>query len=149
MLPDIRSLIPHAESMVLLDRVLAADEKSLCAEVTIQPNSLFCGPNGVGAWVGIEYMAQAIAAYAGYQANLRGESVKMGFLLGTRQYESHCTFFSPMTTLQIKVQHILQTDNGLGSFECAIYNQQTELAKATLTVFQPDDVTKFLASQAK
>ena len=32
-MPDIRSLIPHAGPMVLLDRVISADEDSLCAEV--------------------------------------------------------------------------------------------------------------------
>ena len=39
------------------------------------------------AWVGLEYMAQAIGAYAGYTARLRGEPVRIGYLLGTRRYE--------------------------------------------------------------
>ena len=87
-MPDIRSLVPHAGSMVLLDRVISVEENSLCAEVGIRSDSLFCNADGVGAWVGIEYMAQAIGAYAGYRARLRGEPVKIGFLLGTRRYES-------------------------------------------------------------
>ena len=61
-IPDIRSLLPHSGPMVLLDRVIAADEESLCAEVRIRENSLFCNADGVGAWVGLEYMAQAIGA---------------------------------------------------------------------------------------
>ena len=75
--PDIRSLLPHSGTMVLLDRVVAADADSLCAEVAIRPDSLFCNADGVGAWVGIEYMAQAIAAHAGYLARLRGDAVKV------------------------------------------------------------------------
>ena len=66
--PDIRSLIPHSDAMVLVDRVIAVDEESLCAEVRIRPDSLFCMANGVGAWIGLEYMAQTIAAFAGYTA---------------------------------------------------------------------------------
>jgi len=141
---EVRSLIPHAGPMVLLDRIIHADEKSLSAEVTIRSDNLFYEKEGVGAWVGIEYMAQAIAAYAGYNAKQRGESVKVGFLLGTRRYESHCTYFIPQQVLQIYVHHILQTDNGLGSFECAIRDGDTQLASATLTVFQPDNLNHFL-----
>src|SRR5215471_7164387 len=86
-MPDIRSLLPHAGPMVLLDRVISVDEDSLLAEVCIRSDSLFCNGGGVGAWVGVEYMAQAIGAWAGYTAQLRGEPVKLGFLLGTRSYD--------------------------------------------------------------
>ena len=77
-IPDIRSLLPHAGPMVLLDRVISVDDDSLLAEVRIRSDSLFCDGDGVGAWVGIEYMAQAIGAWAGYIARLRGEPVKLG-----------------------------------------------------------------------
>src|SRR5688572_26717078 len=93
-IPDISSLVPHARPMVLLDRVICADEESLSAEVSIRSDSLFCTAEGVGAWVGLEYMAQAVAAYAGYVAHLRGEAVKIGFLLGTRRYDCNRPFFS-------------------------------------------------------
>ena len=86
-MPDIRSLVPHAGAMLLLDRVVSADADNLLAEVRIRSDSLFCNGDGVGVWVGIEYMAQAIAAWAGYIARSRGEPVKLGFLLGTRRYE--------------------------------------------------------------
>src|SRR5438445_11019322 len=92
--PDIRSLLPHSGTMVVLDRVIAVDHQSLCAEVVIRPDSLFMGADGVGSWVGIEYMAQAIAALAGHAARLDGDAVKVGFLLGTRRYEARCSCFA-------------------------------------------------------
>jgi predicted hotdog family 3-hydroxylacyl-ACP dehydratase len=138
-IPDIRSLVPHAGPMVLLDRVIAADEESLRAEVTIRADSLFCTAEGVGAWVGLEYMAQAIGAYAGYMAHRRGEAVKIGFLLGTRCYECSRPFFTVGTRLQIYVKRIFQSDNGMGSFECCIDEGGDELARVTLTVYQPVD----------
>lgn len=143
-LPDIRSLVPHAGKMMLLDRAIAATEESFCAEVTVRPDSFFCGEQGVGAWVGIEYMAQTIAAYAGYVARLRGESVKVGFLLGSRYYDCGCDFFAPLSVLQIHARCVLQSNNGLGSFECTIDDQRSRLATATITVFQPADLSKFL-----
>lgn len=143
-MPDIRSLVPHAGPMVLLDRVLAADADSLCAEVTIRPDSLFCSNGGVGAWVGIEYMAQAIAAHAGYAAHLRGEPVKVGFLLGARRYECARPSFAVDSVLRVEVRCLLLADNGLGSFACHIDDGNGVAATATVSVFLPTNVDEFL-----
>lgn len=142
--PDVRSLIPHSGSMVLLERVISADQEELCAEVCIRPESLFCSAGRVGAWVGLEYMAQTIAAYAGYRALLRGEPIKLGFLLGTRRYESSRPTFAVGSVLRVHVRRLLQSENGLGSFECRIEDHEDLVVSATVTVFQPDDASDFL-----
>jgi predicted hotdog family 3-hydroxylacyl-ACP dehydratase len=142
-LPDIRSLVPHSGPMVLLDRVVSVDEESLCAEVRIRADSLFCNSGGVGAWVGLEYMAQAIAAYAGYSARLRGEPVKIGFLLGSRRYECRRPIFPVGSVLRVSVR-VLHNANGLASFECRIDDTTEQLATANVTVFQPPDINDFL-----
>jgi predicted hotdog family 3-hydroxylacyl-ACP dehydratase len=141
---DIRRFLPHSGAMVLLDWLLEAGTEELLAEVTIRQDSLFCDGQGVPAWVGVEYMAQAIAAYAGYAAQLRGEAVKIGFLLGTRRYEAGCPGFAVGSVLQVHVQRLLQADNGIGSFECRIHAAGQQLASATITVFQPADAAVFL-----
>lgn len=149
--PEIATLVPHAKPMLLLDRVLAADEESLCAEVIIREDSLFFSheAGGVGAWVGVEYMAQAVAAYAGYKALQEKGQVKIGFLLGTRRYECHGSVFTAGSVLRVYVRCLLQADNGLGSFECTIEEgAQTRLASATINAFQPDDLTTFLGSNS-
>jgi predicted hotdog family 3-hydroxylacyl-ACP dehydratase len=143
-LPDIRTLVPHAGPMVLLDRLIAVDEDSLCAEVAIRRDGPFCGREGVGAWVGIEYMAQAIAAHAGHAALLRGEPVKIGFLVGTRRYHSHQAYFRVGAVLRVEVKCLLFADNGLGSFDCKIFDRDREVAKATVMVFLPRNVEQFL-----
>lgn len=147
MFPPIHRLVPHRDPMVLLDRVLTASAEDLCAEVTIHSTSQFFEGDGVGAWVGIEYMAQAIAAHAGYLAHSKGEAVKVGFLLGSRRYESHTAQFTLGAVLQVKIHRSLQADNGLGAFECSINDSAAPdlaLATATITVFQPNNVTDFL-----
>jgi predicted hotdog family 3-hydroxylacyl-ACP dehydratase len=131
--------------MVLLDRVISVDGDSLLAEVCIRSNSLFFDVDGVGAWVGIEYMAQAIAAWAGYTGRLRGEAVKIGFLLGTRRYECSRPVFELGSVLRIHVQCVFQNENGLGSFECFIDSEEERVATATLIVFQPPDVDDFVS----
>jgi predicted hotdog family 3-hydroxylacyl-ACP dehydratase len=148
-IPDIRSLVPHAGPMVLLDRVVSVDENSLLAEVCIRSDSLFCSGGGVGAWVGIEYMAQAIAAWAGYTAQLRGEPPKLGFLLGTRRYECRRPIFVLGSLLRVHVLRVFQNENGLGSFECAIDNEEGRVATATVTVFQPHNVNDFILGSSE
>jgi predicted hotdog family 3-hydroxylacyl-ACP dehydratase len=144
--PDIGTLVPHDGPMLLLDRLVSIDVDTLCAEVIITPASLFAGEQGVGTWIGIEYMAQAIAAWAGYHGKLRNESVKIGFLLGARRYESTQPFFPPGSVLHIHIKQLFQADNGLGSFDCTIRypHAQETLANAIVSVFQPDNAKEFL-----
>ena len=147
--PDIAELVPHDGPMVLLGPVLDAGEQHLCAEVRISADSVFADADGVGAWVGIEYMAQAIAAHAGLLARERGEAVRVGFLLGARRYQCDRAQFALGSVLHVHVQHVLQGENGLAAFECRIADgadgvDGSDLAKATITVFQPDNVNEFL-----
>jgi predicted hotdog family 3-hydroxylacyl-ACP dehydratase len=146
---DIRRFLPHSGVMVLLDRLLEVGPEDLWAEVNIRPDSMFCDAHGVPGWVGVEYMAQAIAAYAGYAAQLCGDAVKIGFLLGTRRYEANCSSFAIGSRLKVHIHRILQADNGIGSFECHIHSAARQLASATVTVFQPADAAVFLEGSSE
>ena len=144
-LPAIAELIPHAGPMILLDRVLEVGAEHLSAEVTIRPSALFCDGQRVGGWVGIEYMAQAIAALAGWTARQNKLPVRIGFLVGTRQYRSHTPWFRVGETLHIHVQREIDGDNGVSAVACRITTTDGQLhAEATLTVFQPDNLEEFL-----
>lgn len=145
-MPDIRTLVPHSGRMVLLDRAISADTDDFCAEVRIHAGSMLADERGVGAWVGIEYMAQAIAAHAGWLALQRGHEVKVGFLLGSRKYEAQVPQFALGEVLRVHVHRVLQAENGLGAFECRIdiVDGASAAATATVTVFQPDNVNQFL-----
>lgn len=146
-MPDIRSLVPHSGRMVLLDRVVAADADTLTAELTIRADHPFVDDDGVGAWVGIEFMAQTIAAFAGHDAMLDGRPPKVGFLLGTRSYDCNAPSFPVGTTLRVTVRRELHGENGgLGSFSCTISGAGIE-ANAMLAVFQPDSTEGFLTGQ--
>ena len=145
-MPPIAELVPHDGQMVLLDRVIEGGDDTLCAEVTIGPHTVFLEGGEVGAWVGMEYMAQAIAAHNGYKSYLRGEVPKVGFLLGARRYQSSVPAFALGSVLLVRVQHAMQGDNGLAAFECRIDNAAdgSVLAHATITVFEPNNVNEFL-----
>lgn len=141
-LPDIRDLLPHSGPMVLLDRVVAADDESLCAEVRVRADSLFFVDGAVGGWVGLEYMAQAIGAFAGYRARRRDEPVHIGYLLGTRRYECKQPSFALGSRLEIYVKRVLQSEDGLAAFDCRIDDENGMVASANVTVFQSADGDK-------
>lgn len=133
----VADVVPHDAPMVLIDRILSFAESSLVAEVKIGPDTLFCGDNGVPGWVGLEYMAQAVAAHAGLQGRQRGEPPKIGFLLGTRAYRCDVECFAIGETLTVHVEALF-AEMGLGAFSCRIETEKT-VATATINVYQPED----------
>ena len=143
-LPPILELVPHAGPMSLLDRLIAVEGERLSAEVVVPADGLFSHAGGVGAWVGIEYMAQAVAAWAGWQSRQMGEAPRIGLLLGTRRYRCEVARFPAGQRLRVDIERGYQADNGLGQFDCRIGADGKELASALLTVFGPKDPSAFL-----
>ena len=144
----VASLVPHAGGMCLLDRVIDGDEEHLRAEVSIRSDNLFCDGDGVGAWLGMEFMAQAVAAWSGWRAMLNGIPPRIGFLLGTRLYNCSRDRFLCGELLLVEVRRRFQSDDGLGQFDCQILIGDERVASATLTVFEPADASKVLQGKA-
>lgn len=133
--------LPHRKPMVLIDKVKEIDEFSVQGEVTIGVDSLFQNEEGhVPAWVGIEYMAQTIAAYAGIKHSKKGDPIKMGFLIGTRIYDAYTDYFLQGNTYLVDAK-LLFTDAGLGSFECNINEKETatKCCYAKINVYEPEN----------
>ena len=105
--------------------------------MTVNDDGLFGNHKSVPSWAGIEYMAQAIGAYAGIKSILAGEPIKLGYLLGTRRYISNVSDFNVGTALTVIVKVIIQDDK-LGAFDCQILGAGIEVS-ANLTVFQPPE----------
>ena len=145
------SCLPHSAPMVLIDEVLNVDMENQIVKtsVKIHDNKIFFNKeiNGISPLVGIEFMAQTIGCYAYYKA---GKTIpKIGFLLGTRQYENKLEKFENGKTYILTAREIYG-DNELVSFECLIYNEgedensENYIAKATINAFQPKDAEKYI-----
>jgi predicted hotdog family 3-hydroxylacyl-ACP dehydratase len=143
--PPIEQLLPHRPPMILIDRLIEATDTGGTCEVTIGPQTLLLEPQGVPAFVGLEYMAQAVAAYGGYKSYLAGEPIAIGFLLGTPHMQTYCQFFDWGQTLQIQVTHVWG-EHELMQFHCTIQDAQTRklLQQAELNVFKPQDLQSYL-----
>jgi predicted hotdog family 3-hydroxylacyl-ACP dehydratase len=135
--------------MRLIDRVLLVDADQAVAEVEVPFDGLFVRDGQVPAWIGIEYMAQTVAAWAGGRAQLRGGQPRPGLLLGSRRYEAHCEGFPSGASLRVEARCELIGSNGLGQFDCRITQDGRELATARIAVLDPPDGTDLLQRGAK
>ena len=142
---DLEKILPHNHPMILIDDIVEMniDEKYLVADVTIHEDKLFFDKtlNGVPYLTGIEFMAQTIGCYAFFRAQ-RTEP-KLGFLLGTRSYKNSLEKFENGKKYNIKVTEIFG-DNELVSFECLIYNEGEECARAVINAYQPENAEEYL-----
>lgn len=135
----IAPFLPHAHPMILLDRLLSWDDDSVTAEVTVHRTSRFVDEiHGVPAHIGLEWMAQACAAYSGLQAHADNRPISVGFLLGTRDFVADMAWFAIGETAIVVARKVFRED-GMAVFDCAIQVDGIQRARARLSVFQPED----------
>ena len=106
------------------------------AEVIVRDDGLFGDGKTVPASLGIEYMAQTIAALGGMKRRLAGKPLDLGFLLGTRRYDCNVATFAVGSVLTVSVKRLVE-DQGLGVFDCQIKAEGISVS-AKLNVYQPD-----------
>ena len=144
---SVAALLPQSQGMVLLDRVVEVGENHIVAELTVRDDGLFSNhDHTVPAWVGIEYMAQAIAAFSGYHRKCRGEEIGLGFLVGTRHYLCSVGCFPHGKRLRVRAKKIIEAANEMSVFDCAIESDKIH-AVSKLNVLLPQDYKKFLAGK--
>jgi predicted hotdog family 3-hydroxylacyl-ACP dehydratase len=131
----IGELLPHGPAMTLIDCILSHDETLTVTSAAVTERNPFFDGAGVPAWIGLEYMAQTIAAHAGLAARLRGEVPVVGFLLGTRAYSSKVSAFSVGATLKIEVAP-LASEGGFAAFDCSIVIERV-VATAVVSTYVP------------
>jgi len=131
----IGELLPHGLGMTLVDRLASYTPTRSVVGALVNERCVFFDRTGVPAWAGIEYMSQAVAAHAGYEARLRGEPPAVGFVLGTRAYESLVDEFPSGCTLTIGVEP-QAVEGGFGAFMCTIEIERV-IARAVINVYRP------------
>jgi predicted hotdog family 3-hydroxylacyl-ACP dehydratase len=133
----VTELVPHGAAMTVIDQLESYDAQRSIAIARVRADSVFFEGNGVPAWAGIEYMAQAVAAHAGAEARLRGARPAVGFLVGTRAYRSDVAEFPLGSRLTITVQPIW-SDGAFATFDCAIgLGGAAAVATAVINAYLP------------
>jgi len=139
----IAAVLPHAGEMILLDTIEEVEAERIVCTRTLRTNGLFQDADGsLPAWMGVELMAQSIAAWAGCRARADQQPVQLGFLLGTRHYACNVEAFPPGTRLRIEAERSFHDEHGMGVFSCRI-DAPCIHAEARLNVYRPPDADAF------
>ncbi len=136
--PDPARLVDHRQSMLLIDRLVEANENSACCEATIRQDNPFLFGEILPNWVLIEYVAQAVAVYAGYLHLEKNVDRKHGLLLGCRSMNLGNAQLGVGLKLKICIEEVTRLD-GFGNFHGVVYYQGSELARGFLSVLESED----------
>ena len=136
---ELHPIVPHRGRMLLLSRVNSydLDECSIEAEYDITENCLFydAGLSGVPAWVGFEFIAQAIAAFSGIRDRVNGVPSKMGFILSIASMRFDISLFRPGSTVDIRTKEIERMDL-ISTFEGEILLEGKKVLQGKMTVME-------------
>jgi predicted hotdog family 3-hydroxylacyl-ACP dehydratase len=128
--------------MLLLSKVNGynLEERSLCAEYHVGEDCLFYDPviQGVPAWVGFEFMAQAISVLSGLRGRLRGEKPKIGFIMSISSMRIGLPLFRAGSTVEVKVRESGSMDM-VYTFEGEILLEGKKVMEGKLTVMDAKD----------
>jgi len=143
---ELTGMLPHASSMLLVDRLVSSNDCSIVIEAIIKDDYPFT--NGiVGSWIGLELMAQSAAVLSRLRKSDKSVEPSLGFLLGSRSFIAHVPVFTPGQKVTIEIQldpdslaqptitasGIIKDDSG-----CAI-------CEGTLTLLEPNDDALYLS----
>ena len=122
-------LLPHRPPMLLLDGVDGDG-----AYVRVDPGAWYADAQGaMPGWIGLEVMAQAVAA--GQGAQQAGGAPRSGYLVGTRSYRAEPSFPAG-ALLRVRARLVEADESGLCAFDCEILLHDAVVATATLKVMQ-------------
>jgi predicted hotdog family 3-hydroxylacyl-ACP dehydratase len=145
--PPIEELLPHRFGMLLVDRIVAWDPDGATVSASPRADAWHAEAGGMPSRIGIELMAQAIAAHVSLVAWSKGEPPKKGVLLGARSYRATLAHFPAGSALNVTATKAFSDEGGMGAYDAAIELDGAEVAKARILVFEPPDFEAFLAAQ--
>lgn len=131
-------LIDHRGPMAFIDELVSAEGDTACCRALIRADNPFLLDNRLPAWVLVEYMAQSVAAFAGYTRALRGTEHRRGLLLGCRNLRMANVALEIGTRLEIEVVQTARFES-LGSFAGKVTCDETVAASGTLSVYEASE----------
>jgi len=130
--PDLDALLPHRGPMRLIDALSGST-----ARVRLDPQAWYAdGAGRTPVWIGLELMAQALAAWRGATLAAAGGAPRGGYLVACRRFRSTLDAFPARAELEIRVRLLEEDPSGLCSCHCEILHLGQPVAEATLKVME-------------
>ena len=132
----LEELLPHDHPMILIDSAWADSTAGFSSSVRISEDSAFFEPSrGVPSYVGIEYIAQTVAALVGLESRRAGKEVRLGYLLGTRRFQATVSYFTLGERLTTRVAAEFES-GGLAKYRGEICNDAGKrLVETSVTLY--------------
>ncbi len=141
--PPVAELLPHRGPAVLIDAVLEDTADTIRVRARVERSHPYHEEGrGVPAWVGIELMAQAVAAHAGLKARRSHQPPNEGMLLGTRRYQAFEPYFSAGMQLEIRAAREFGGGGEISACACEILAEGRTLVSATIILVEVREGTK-------
>lgn len=135
-LKQIRNLIPQKEPMMMVDGLIEHGEKQTVSKLKLSKNNLFC-KNGFFYEPGlIENMAQTAALRSGYEAFLKNEKPKIGFI-GSLKNISIYELPKDTDELNTKITVLNELLQAL-IIRCEVFADKKLMAEGEMTIFLKD-----------
>ncbi len=137
MFPSLEELIPHRGSSVVLERLTEFEPPRATCEIVLNETFPYYVDGQVQAVVGVEMLAQAVAAFVGMTRRESGEPARPGYLIGVPRaelYAPHLPLGVPLRACIEKVWH----EGPAGSFSGRLLVGTKPLVDARLSVFEPE-----------
>jgi len=133
---EIRTLIPHAGLMCLLDRVLSWDDESIVcvSETHRDPANPLRRGGRLSAIHAVEYGAQAAAVHGGLRARSAAATAPPSYLAALRDVHLYAKHLDDITPpLQVQARRLFG-DAGNTIYECHVSAGDISLAEGRITI---------------
>jgi predicted hotdog family 3-hydroxylacyl-ACP dehydratase len=134
--PEIRTLIPHAGTMCLLDNVTDWDDKSIvCTTSTHRDKTNPLRSYGrLSSLNALEYGAQAVAIHGGLRARAAGTTAPACYLAALRDAHLYVDRLDDLaSSLEVRAQRLFG-DSGNTVYQCAISARGTLVAEGRVSI---------------
>ena len=134
--PEIRTLIPHAGTMCLLDNVIDWDDESIvCITNTHRDEANPLRRDGrLSALHALEYGAQAAAIHGGLRARAAGTTAPTCYLAALRDAHLHVDRLDDLASpLEVRAKRLFG-DAGNTVYQCEISTGDIRVADARVTI---------------
>src|SRR4029077_3982739 len=134
--PEIRTLIPHAGTMCLLDNVTDWDDKSIfCTTSTHRDKTNPLRRDGrFLSLIALECGAQAAAIHGGLRARAAGTTAPACYLAALRDAHLYVDRLDNLaSSLEVRAQRLFG-DSGNTVYQCAISASGTPVAEGRVTI---------------
>ena len=121
--------------MLLLDSVVAHGDRAIECRATIGEGHAFLENGEVDVVVCVELVAQAVAAYVGYQDRLAGREPKLGFIVSCREATFEVPALLLGDALIIQANHVWG-EIEVGSFKGTVQRSGVTIAAVELGVYR-------------